>query len=138
MNEKLKVCHRESALMIDVSEKERYRESFRDAWHLLFLGCAHPTSRFHFSKSLFERVAEAALTAAIGQLTPTLMIPSSSLDFSLLEGHSCWSKCGRRTRPFSGRAFREHMANVSVLPSHSHLQDGFGATNTSTSRRWSV
>ena len=32
------------------------------------------------------------------KLTPTLMIPPSSLDFSLLERHSCWSKCGRRTR----------------------------------------
>ena len=33
-----------------------------------------------------------------------------------LEGHPCWSMCGRRTRPFSGRAFREHRTNVGVLP----------------------
>jgi hypothetical protein len=38
------------------------------------------------------------------------------LAFSLLEGHPCWSKCGRRTRPFLGRAFREHRTNVGVLP----------------------
>jgi hypothetical protein len=24
----------------------------------------------------------------------------SLLAFSLLEGHPCWAKCGRRTRPF--------------------------------------
>ena len=44
------------------------------------------------------------------------MIPPSSLVFPLLEGHPCWSTCGRRTRPFSGRAFREHRTNVGVLP----------------------
>ena len=44
------------------------------------------------------------------------MILPSSLAFLLLEGHPCWSKCGRRTRPFSGRAFREHRTNVGVLP----------------------
>src|SRR5438309_940730 len=44
------------------------------------------------------------------------MIPPSSLAFSLLEGHPCWSTCGRRTRPFSGRAFREHRTNVGALP----------------------
>ena len=44
------------------------------------------------------------------------MILPSLLAFPLLEGHACWSTCGRRTRPFSGRAFREHRTNVSVLP----------------------
>ncbi len=43
-------------------------------------------------------------------------IPPSLLVFPLLEGHPCWSMCGRRTRPFSGRAFREHRTNVGVLP----------------------
>jgi hypothetical protein len=33
-----------------------------------------------------------------------------------MEGHPCWSKCGRRTGPFSGRAFREHRTNLGVLP----------------------
>src|SRR3989442_917628 len=37
------------------------------------------------------------------------MVPPSSLAFPLLEGHACWSMCGRRTRPFLGRAFREHI-----------------------------
>jgi hypothetical protein len=27
-----------------------------------------------------------------------------------------WSTCGRRTRPFRGRAFREHRTNVGALP----------------------
>ena len=36
--------------------------------------------------------------------------------FFLLEGHPCWAMCDRRTRPFSGRAFREHRTNVGVLP----------------------
>src|SRR6185503_572227 len=44
------------------------------------------------------------------------MILPSQLAFPLLEGHPCWSTCGRRTRPFSGRAFREHRTNVGVLP----------------------
>jgi len=44
------------------------------------------------------------------------MIPPSSLAFPLLERHPCWSTCGRRTRPFSGRAFREHRTNMGVLP----------------------
>ena len=44
------------------------------------------------------------------------MIPPSSLAFPLLEGHPCWATCGRRTRPFSGRAFREHRTNVGALP----------------------
>jgi hypothetical protein len=44
------------------------------------------------------------------------MIPPSSLVFPLLEEHPCWSKCARRTRPFSGRAFREHRTYVGVLP----------------------
>jgi len=44
-----------------------------------------------------------------------LILPSL-LAFSPWEGYPCWSKCGRRTRPFSGRAFREHRANVGALP----------------------
>jgi len=49
--------------------------------------------------------------------TSTIQIdPSKLACFSLLEGHPCWSTCGRRTRPFSGRAFREHRTNVSALP----------------------
>ena len=42
--------------------------------------------------------------------------PSKLARCAFLEGHPCWSRCGRRTRPFSGRAFREHRANVGVLP----------------------
>ena len=38
------------------------------------------------------------------------------LAFSPWEGFPCWSRCGRRTRPFSGRAFREHRTNVGALP----------------------
>ena len=41
---------------------------------------------------------------------PNLLIPL------LPEGHPCWSKCGRRARPFRGRALRERRANVGVLP----------------------
>src|SRR5215510_5989338 len=37
------------------------------------------------------------------------MIPPSSLAFLLFGGHTRWSMCGRRTRPFSRRAFREHI-----------------------------
>ena len=44
------------------------------------------------------------------------MIPPRSLAFPLLERHPCWSTCGRRTRPFSGRAFRENRTNVGALP----------------------
>ena len=51
------------------------------------------------------------------------MFLPSSLVLPLLEGHPCWSKCGRRTRPFSGRAFREHRTNVGVLPPFSPLTD---------------
>ena len=45
--------------------------------------------------------------------------PSKLARFPFLEGHPCWSTCGRRTRPFPGRAFREHRINVGVLPSPS-------------------
>ena len=65
-------------------------------------------------------VAEAALYCAHRTI---YMLPPSSLVFPLLEGHSCWSKCGRRTRPFSGRAFREHRTNVGALPPFSPLTD---------------
>jgi hypothetical protein len=34
----------------------------------------------------------------------------------IVAGHPCCSNCGRRTRPFGGRAFREHGSNVGVLP----------------------
>jgi|SRR6267378_385150 len=44
------------------------------------------------------------------------MILPSLLAFPLLEGQACWSTCGRRTRPFTERAFREHTTNVGVLP----------------------
>ena len=43
--------------------------------------------------------------------------PPGSLVFPHQEGHPCWSKCARRTRSFSGRAFREHRTNMDVLPS---------------------
>ena len=42
--------------------------------------------------------------------------PSKLARCAFLEGHPCWSTCGRRTRPFLGRAFREHRTNVGVLP----------------------
>jgi hypothetical protein len=45
--------------------------------------------------------------------------PSKLARFPFLEGHPCWSTCGRRTRSFLGRAFREHRINVGVLPSPS-------------------
>jgi len=72
------------------------------------------------------------------------MIPPSSLAFPLLEGHPCWSTCGRRTRlqmippsslvisqgwgclifhcarptrAFSGRALREHRRSSGSIPS---------------------
>ena len=41
---------------------------------------------------------------------PNLLVPL------LPEGHPCWSKRGRRARPFRGRALRERRANVGVLP----------------------
>ena len=60
-------------------------------------------------------------TAALHEHRRPSSLPSPALSnlarFSLLEGHPCWSKCGRRTRPFSGRAFREHRTNMGVLPS---------------------
>ena len=34
----------------------------------------------------------------------------------LFDRYPCWSTCGRRTRPFSGRVFREHRTTVGVLP----------------------
>ncbi len=64
----------------------------------------------------------ACLVSHCACRTINIIIPSS-LVFPLLEGHSCWSKCGRRTRPFSGRAFREHRTNVGVLPPFSPLTD---------------
>ena len=58
------------------------------------------------------RVARAQKSA-----WPFLLYPSQLLSrISFLEGHPCWSTCGRRTRPFLGRAFREHRTNVGVLP----------------------
>ena len=45
-----------------------------------------------------------------------LMILPSSLALPLWDGHPCWSTCARRTRPFSGRAFREHRINVGIRP----------------------
>jgi hypothetical protein len=44
------------------------------------------------------------------------MILPSLLASSPWEGYLCWSKCGRRTRPFQGGAFRQHRTNVGVLP----------------------
>jgi hypothetical protein len=48
------------------------------------------------------------------------ILPPSLLAFPLLEGHPRWAKCGRRTRPFCGRAFREHKTNMGVLPAALH------------------
>ena len=45
-----------------------------------------------------------------------LKISPSSFAFPLTEGHPCSSMCGRRTRPFSRRAFREHRINMGALP----------------------
>lgn len=44
------------------------------------------------------------------------MIPTRSLMFPLLERYPYWSTCGRRTRPFSERAFREHRTNMGAPP----------------------
>ncbi len=49
------------------------------------------------------------------------VISLSSLVFPLLEGHACWSMCGRRTRPFSGRAFREHIDQCGCPSNLFHL-----------------
>ena len=49
---------------------------------------------------------------------PRLRVRSCRLHV-LEAGHPCCSNCGRRTRPFGGRAFREHGSNVGVLPLHS-------------------
>jgi hypothetical protein len=73
---------------------------------------------FHFARSsnspfTCSRVAWSILDCAHRTMS---MLPPSLLVFPLLEEHSCWSKCGRRTRPFSGRAFREHRTNVGALP----------------------
>jgi hypothetical protein len=70
-------------------------------------------STFKFSTPLFRGVAEAALYCAHRTI---IYIDPSQLASFFLEGHPCWSTCGRRTRPFSGRAFREHRTNVGVLP----------------------
>ena len=63
----------------------------------------------------FSRVACSILDCARRTSTIHLIDPLRFLSL-LLEGHPCWSTCGRRTRPFLGRAFREHRINVGVLP----------------------
>jgi hypothetical protein len=64
-------------------------------------------------------VAGMIPTARVGRAPSILFDRSKLACFSLLEGHPCWFRCGRRTRPFSGRAFREHRTNVGVIPSPS-------------------
>ena len=72
--------------------------------------------RFACSLLVFSEAAGVVSIARIERPPSFQMILPNSLAFSLLEGHACWSTCGRRTRPFSGRAFREHRTNVGVLP----------------------
>ena len=65
------------------------------------------------------RVFSPGMAPVLVSLRPSSEVtddPSKLARFSFLEGHPCWSKCGRRTRPFGGRAFREHRTNVGVLP----------------------
>jgi len=65
--------------------------------------------------SLRECAGYSLLRASSDSRPSDRIIPHLPV-FPLLEGHPCWSKCGRRTRPFSGRAFREHRTNMGVLP----------------------
>ena len=80
------------------------------------LSCAFCGQEGWFGGSL-SHLSETARCASTGdhQARPLIFLPSS-LAYPLSEGHPCWSTCGRRTRPFSGRAFREHRTNVGALP----------------------
>jgi hypothetical protein len=55
-----------------------------------------------------QKASGLPFTAHIEQPSSIQLIPPSSLVFPLLEEYPCWSTCGRHTKPFSGRAFREH------------------------------
>ncbi len=76
----------------------------RAAW--LILDCARRTST----------ASSCAFREQEGRSGGSCPILPSLLAFPLLEGHPCWSRCGRRTRPFPGRAFREHRINAVVVP----------------------
>jgi hypothetical protein len=56
-----------------------------------------------------KRVTGLSFTARVEKPSSIYIVPPSSLTFPLLGGYACWSMCGRRTRPFLGRAFREHI-----------------------------
>jgi hypothetical protein len=86
-----------------------------------------------------RRSRQIVLHCAHRATTIYLIAPSKLVCFSLLEGHSCWSTCGRRTRPFSGRAFREHRTNVGALPILSYRARSASrraATRLSSTRTW--
>ena len=78
-----------------------------------FVSSDSSSSTIH--SSLREWPVYPSLCASSDSRPSNRIIPHLPV-FPLLEGHPCWSKCGRRTRPFSGRAFREHRTNVGVLP----------------------
>jgi len=59
-----------------------------------------------------DGTGKPSFTVRIERPSSIYMILPDSFSFLLLEGHPCWSTCGRRTRPFSGRAFRKHRTNV--------------------------
>ena len=64
-----------------------------------------PTAGLHGGTPPAHRWASAARVSEVGaHRSPSdLVFPQPA-------------RCGRRTRPFSGRAFREHRTNVCVLP----------------------
>jgi hypothetical protein len=73
-------------------------------------GCSIPILCLHL-----EGAAWLILDCARRKTIVHLNDPSKlACFFSPGRGHPCWSKCGRRTRPFSGRAFREHRTNMGV------------------------
>jgi hypothetical protein len=65
-------------------------------------------------------VSDRALRDCAHRATRILLNdPSKLACFSLLEGHPCWSKCGRRTRTLHRARVPEHRINVGVIPSPS-------------------
>jgi hypothetical protein len=66
---------------------------------------------------LFRGAAEVALHCASSDHHPSKCSLQARLFSSLVRAPS-WSTCGRRTRPFSGRAFREQGISTGFHPFH--------------------
>jgi transposase InsO family protein len=101
------------SFMKTLKREEIDANTYRDLYHLradlaVFIEQYDNRDRLHSARAISpsEGLPRPRVARAEDHQAPSPLILPSSLVFPLLEGHPCWSMCGRRTRPFLGRAFR--------------------------------